>query len=243
MAGLTHPLRVRAYLHQGIAIDTRRGLALDSLLVSAMRTRASNGLPGSQLDGGLSASDLAAWDIPLDRCTHADPLWHWQATSGQLIDFDGCVITPRVDAHRLLQTLDEQRAHHSVVALPQHVGGSRGRFRQRITPVLTYPAAAIEWHACGDPEDVSDLVSPITAIGARRGSGEGSVRDWEVTVVDIPEQEWWAFAHLADGNRLGRPVPQQCAERLGVAHTALVRAGLRPPMFHPSNQHHLVLPE
>jgi CRISPR type IV-associated protein Csf3 len=250
MAGLAAPahqaLEIVARLQQGVVMDLRYGIALDGLLMSSVRSAQASDrgvTTGSLLDGGLSVSELAEWDIPLGRCDHAGAQdWHWLATTGMPVNSEGTRVSGVPDAHRLLGDLDERRAEQVAVALPKNVGGSRGRYRRRVTPVLTLPATAVVWRAIGDLNAVQDLLSFLPTVGGRRGSGEGSVIAWEVREAD-PNEDPWSFAHLHPDGVLGRPAPLPCAERLHVPTHHQGVAGLRPPMFHSGRQQVLVLPD
>lgn len=242
-------VRVVAVLQQGISIDPRYGVSLDGLLASQIRAeqahRLGPGTPGSVLDGGLNpqdGEDPLEVDLPLARCTiGGEEDWHWLTTIGQPVDHDGNPVPFDPDPHRMLGGLDERRAEQVAVSLPKNVGGPRGRFRNRVTPVLVVPAAAIVWHAVGQPAEIRRLLEPLTTIGARRGSGEGTVLRWEFSVVY--KEDPLLFGHTHPDGTLGRPVPRACAERLGMSCRRLGYAGLRPPMFHPVRQRMLVLPD
>lgn len=239
MAGLGQPMTVIAHLQQGLVYDTRHGLALDGLLTSVLRTRAAQGAPGSLLDGGLAMDEPQAWELPLAVCERAPGLWHWLATSGLPVNSSGEPVPMVPDPHRLLQTLDERRASQVAIKQPQNVGGSRGRFRQRTTPVLSIPATKIVWHAVGDIAQVSALLSILPSIGARRGSGEGAVISW--TVEPACPEDLNLFGHTHPDGTQGRPLPEECVHSLGRVSLEFAPAGLRPPMFHPANQKMLVV--
>lgn len=249
MAGLElrlEPLVVTATLQQGVVMDLRHGIAFDGLLVSALRGLAAHqeglGAPGSLLDGGLGGLNPVEWDLPLGRCAGglgAD--WHWLTTTGLPVGPHGDRVSPIPDPHRLLGALDERRAEQVAVALPKNVGGPRGRFRSRATPVLSFPAHAVIWHAIGDASKILELVQDLPAIGSRRGSGEGAVLRWEVRPVSPANPD--KFAHLHPDGVLGRPVPHDCAAAVGVPTGRVGLAGLRPPLFHTGRQRVLVLPD
>lgn len=232
-------MTVTATLQQGLVFDVRHGLALDGLLVSALRAKAASGAPGSLLDGGLAPDEPQAWELPLAACRHDEGLWHWMATSGLPTDLAGTPVPLIPDPHRLLQTLDERRAAQVAISQPQHVGGARGRFRQRVTPVLAIPAAQIIWHAVGDPNAVLRLLESLPSIGGRRGSGEGAVLSWQVTEAFPDDQH--VFAHTHPNGSQGRPLPEACIHSLGMTSLDVAHAGLRPPLFHPAHQHLLVV--
>lgn len=239
MAGLVVPMLVTATLQQGLVFDPRHGLALDGLLASAIRAKRAQGAPGSLLDGGLGPLDPKTWELPLAACTRAESLWHWLATSGLPVDRNGDPVPLIPDPHRLFQALDERRAPQVAISQPQHAGGARGRFRQRVTPVLAIPAAKVLWRAVGDPETVRNLLQDLPSIGARRGSGEGAVLAWSVEEAPIDDPD--AFAHEHPDGTQGRPLPEACVLSLGRRSQETGPAGLRPPLFHPANQHLLVI--
>lgn len=242
------PLIVTAYLQQGVSIDPRHGIALDGLLTASMR--ASSGLAlgvtsGSQLDGGVNIAEPVDWDLPLGKCEEDLSVgWHWMTTSGQLIGLDGLLAKENpMDPHRLMVRLDERRAEEISVSLPKNVGGPRGRYRTRVTPVMVTLCSGIRWRAFGDPGEVKKLLEPIITLGARRGSGEGVVTNWEVNVVTGKKLDVFAFSHTNQDGSLGRPLPKGCVAKLNFEASPLGYAGLRPPMFHTSRQHLLVLPK
>lgn len=246
MVGLTSPfvpLQITAWLQQGIAVDPRHGVALDGVLASQVRDAQAYalapGTPGSVLDGGLAEEVPVEITLPLARCESGTGEWHWLATTGQPVNHLGEPVSLTPDPHRLLGSLDERRAEQVAIALPKHVGGPRGRYRNRLTPVLVVPAAGFVWRAVGDIEALRGLLEPLTTVGARRGSGEGTVTRWEFQITSPENPDF--FAHTHPDGALGRPVPQSCASRLGIQNTVTVIAGIRPPMFHSSRQRSLVL--
>jgi hypothetical protein len=230
---------VTAFLQQGVVYDVRHGIALDGLLASALRSNEAQGTPGSLLDGGLALDEPQTWELPLEACEASQGLWHWLATSGLPTDSEGKPVPLIPDPHRLLQTLDERRASQIAIRQPQHVGGSRGRFRQRVTPVLSIPAAKIVWHAVGDLAQVESLLTVLGSIGGRRGSGEGAVIKW--SVEQAKPEDINRFGHTHPNGTQGRPLPEECIRSLGKVSKEFAPAGLRPPMFHRSNQKFLVV--
>ena len=244
MAGLK-PLVITARLQQGLSWDPRYGIALDGLLNSLIRaSEASKGgiLTGSLLDGGLDLENPKEWDLPLQKCDIAqDGDWHWMATVGQPLGLNDSELPPApLDAHRLMVKLDERRSESISVALPKNVGGPRGRYRTRVTPVLVTVSSSIQWHAIGDLDAILDILSPVFTIGARRGSGEGKVESWHVQEVEA--SDYRRFGHTHPNGKLGRAVPESCALALGLDISNKGYAGIRPPMFHKTRQKLLVLP-
>ena len=257
MAGLDHlddansdPFVITAVLEQGIVLDSFYGLALDGILVSQMRKAKAVDLGlrrdgGQELDGGLHVDEPIDWPIPIARCVPDgfEDDWHWMCSVGFPIDTEGRVISDRIpDTHRLSVRLDARRANQVSVKVPSSAGGSSGRFRSRITPVLSLPAYAVRWRAVGNMDETRELISSVSAIGARRGSGEGAVTHWAIeraTEIDNP----WEFAHK-DLNDSGpsRPMPITCASVVVKGATRQGIAGVRPPLLHRSRQRLLALP-
>lgn len=233
------PFAVTAVLQQGLVWDRFYGLALDGILAAvSRRVGVPAGIPGSLIDGGLSAVEVAEWPLPLARCVDgSDSDWHWACGHGQPLDGDGSPVEPGPpDVHRLSTRPDERRAPSVAVRLPADLGGRRGRFRPRLRPVLVTPARLVRWHAVGDPERVLGLLGAVPAVGGRRGAGEGAVLRWGVAVSEPGDAFGWV--HRAWDGAPSRPMPIACAEEAGVSFVRQ-RAGLRPPLFHPVMQRDL----
>lgn len=249
MAGLIGvPFLVTAIVRSGVSVSPRYGLTLDGLLAAQMRHEKKRellgeGASGSDLDGGLDADEPVDWDLPLARCERdTDTGWHWACTGARLLRHDGSPVDSLAapDTHRLLVRVDDRRAQQVAVRVPADTGGPRGRYRARTTPVLVTPAAALEWRAVGDPDAVALILAHVPAVGARRGSGEGAVTSWQVTVhEDVNPDEW---CHTFESGRVGRPIPVSCAARVGATGWVEAVSGLRPPLFHPSRQRMLASP-
>lgn len=243
MAGLK-TLKITAFLQQGVCIDYRYGLSLDGILTSQIRgfkAYSKNiSAPSSLLDGGLSIEKPEEWDIPLKKCSQGED-WHWMTTTGYLVDLHGQPVKYIPDVHNLFNEIDQGRAREIAVKLPQEVGGARGRFKKRLTPVLTIPAHAIVWHAVGEPLEVEKLLKNINSIGSRRNVGEGTVIRWEIAIVENVDE--FFFGHTHPNGYLGKPCPIECVESLEIENYVLAEAGIRPPLFHESRQKLLALPE
>lgn len=236
------PLLVTAYLQQGIVMDQRYGLTLDGLLSSVVRQQKSGNIQKSLLDGGLNVENPELWDLPLARCEVSKD-WHWLCTGANAVDREGKTIIPYLDSpdtHRLSVRSDERRANVVAVKVPADLGGTRGRFRPKVSPVLVTPAYALSWRAVGDADTILELLSTVSSIGGRRGSGEGYVLKWEVGEVEVDDPI--GFAHLQQDGKLGRPVPKECAELFHAEKWVEGTAGIRPPLFHESMQRLLAVP-
>ena len=247
------PVTVTARLQQGIVFDLRFGTAFDGLLASTIRDQAKavhyqetgRIVTGSMLDGGTRIKTPATVELPLARCQNAaDDDWHWLATTGYPLGWDGELVAGDPDVHYLHTRLREHVAEQTVLKMPTTIDASSGRFRNYRLPVPVTVAYAVAWRAVGDPDKLRELTSAITSIGGRRNSGEGAVLSWDVTVDEAGD--WNQFGHLHPDGTLGRPTPTSCASKLpdttfNPARTGM--AGIRPPYFHAATQRHVLLPE
>lgn len=259
------PLVVTAHVPHGVATQGTWGIALDGLLAGQLHARWKH----HQLQEGADlprARDLphpADLDLPLSRCLPTPPpsehdqpdnddvdLWHWAATTAMptngrdLLD----------DVRYWLGRLDDRANGQMTATLPGVVSSQRGRYRERKVPLLVTSCSHLVWRCVGDREAISALLGPVSGIGRRRGSGEGRVLSWSVTPAAGREGGgWsagvlWSFAHAHSDGGLGRPSPAACVETgraltgVAVAHAGIGRAGIRPPLAHPSRQRDLCWP-
>lgn len=240
------PFTVHARLQQGAALDARFGVALDGLLAAQIRQQAKRALgldgpvPGSLLDGGQHAADPAEVDVPLARCARGREGWHWLATTALPVGHDGTPVVPVLDVHHVNGRYDDRIGETVARKIPASIPPTSGRYRSRRLPVVTMPAAGLIWRGVGDPDAVRNLLEPLATVGARRGVGEGTVLAWTVTAD--PDADPDAWGHLHPDGSLGRPAPADCAHHLGVHGVGRGLAGLRPPYWHATRQHLLVLP-
>lgn len=233
-------LTVTARLQHGAALDARFGIGLDGLLTSLVRDRAKAAhavTSGSSLDGGTHTPTPTLVDLPLARCP-SDP-WHWMATTAYPLGWDRQPIPVSPDVHHIRYSHQREVAEQVGLNLPKNTPISQGRFRSRRLPVITFPAAYLQFRAVGDPDVITDLLQDCHSMGGHRHSGEGAVLGWNVTEAETLDVDRWGHTHC-DGT-LGRPVPTECATRLGLdGPTGTV--GVRPPVWHQATQHLLVLP-
>lgn len=234
---MTHqPLRITATLATGIAHATPWGIALDGLLAAQLweqikddRRRA--GTLTTRARDDANPPDL---DLPLARCTHDPQRWHWAAT----VAFPD---TNRTDVRSWLAYTDPRPLEQLTTRLPNIVSPHKGRYRTHYRPLPVTVAHQLRWHAIGDLSQVTDLLTPLTAIGKKRAAGEGQVLHW--TVEPAPDLNSEAAAHLHPDGSLGRPCPNACLEHFTPTRTSgHGLTGLRPPYMHPSRLHELELP-
>ncbi len=229
------PVRVTARLEAGLAVAGGWGIALDGLLAAQLHaTRKAAGDVGDQPI--LAQADPIDLDLPLSRCIPEDPqLWHWAATTAHPADGHGLLPEQRYYGART----DSRHLEALTASLPERLRDREGRFRARWAPLLVTVCSAVHWHALGDPEALTALLSPIPAIGKQRRNGQGRVLTWQVEILE--DLDPFAAAHLHPDGTLGRPTPPSCLAGLDL-DVVLGRAGLRPPYIHPARQHTLALP-
>ena len=231
------PLQVTAHLESGLSSSNPWGVALDGLLAAQLWSEHKASLRAA----GTKPPDLHTQDNPLDldlplaRCTHAGAnLWHWAATTAYPVDSDP---TRPPEARYWAAYIDQRRAA-TIATPPTSISPGRGRWRLRRIPTLVTICTTVVWHAVGDVHAIEELITPLAAIGKRRGTGEGRVLRWEVT--PRPDLDAHTASHLHPNGTLGRPTPPAC---LTSDHEpAQGIAGLRPPYMHRARQHQLCLP-
>lgn len=235
------PFKLRARLQNSVALDTRFGVGLDSLLASALRNKEKrqSGLSGRELDGGLAVAEVKTVDLPLDKCLLDERLWHWQATMATVVDINDEPATEE-EVSFFIQHADIPMLERAadIGAYPATISEKRGRYRARKTPIAKTMGQAVLWHGIGDPEVVYGLVKGISSIGQRRGSGEGAILGWDIEIV-TPDNDL-LFSHSIDETTLSRPCSSKCIEQIR-NHTGVIlesstqRSGIRPPYWHFGN--------
>lgn len=225
------PLLVRAELAAGVAHHTPWGISLDGLLASVLFTRRRRGEPGTP--GAREHSIPPDLPLPLARCRRG-PDWHWAATCSYPVGGQ-----PRPEVRQWAAAVDHRHLEHTAGRLPQLLSSRQGRYRNQWMPVLVTVCPAVTWHAVGDRDGVAELLAELTAIGKKRGSGEGQVLAWSVTSVDLDE---FTAGHLHPDGTLGRAAPPQCLGGRRVVTGGHGWTGLRPPYMHPARQQQLALP-
>lgn len=72
----------------------------------------------------------------------------------------------------------------------------------RIPRPVSYLEDGVTWWCLGDEQEIRRLLTPITHLGKKRGSGNGVVDSWAIEPCNI----WPGFPVLRDGRPL-RPLP------------------------------------
>lgn len=256
MSDTKTPFLVIASLQQGVVLDTRIGVALDSLLSSEVRRKQKEeaGVSGKELDGGLSRLDnkIAPVNLPLAKCQDPNNLsnWHWMATCALPLDFSKQVIpSSSIDIHSIIQTQNVPEIEESVSKMPNIISEKSGRWRNKRVPIASTPAAYLAWSGVGDPNKVNTILQEVSSIGQRRQAGEGTVLSWKVTELESTPDEAGHLYPLVNeqpgqARQIGRPCYQNCLVRLDVSpdRVYVESAGMRPPYWHPSTQEEVLLP-
>lgn len=249
------PFLLIAQLQQGVVMDTRIGVALDSLLASEIRRRRKEelGVSGQELDGGLSRLDntVATVELPLSRCTDPDSSdkWHWMSTCAQPLDHNMLPIpASSIDVHTIIQSQHISKIEQSVPALPKNVSDTSGRWRGRRIPVVSTPAFYLAWTGVGEMNEVLNLVSDISSVGQRRRAGEGTVVSWSIKeyCASNTEAGHLSFASsISPSRQIGRPCFQNCLSALDISQDDVYPAtvGMRPPYWHTGTQEEAFLPK
>lgn len=221
------PFHLKAQMLRGVCTEPY-GIDLAGLLASRLWRQ---GTHAHTVDSMIERPQ--DFDLPLDMCGTADD-WHWLAT---------CAVPTVDDKHP-----QEPRTYYRVVneswmsrvadrPLPYyHPRSSAYRDVMMPSPVTLTPT--LSWYGVGDLKKILALVEPIRSIGRRRAKGEGRVLSWSIEQVE--EADPWAFGHLGQENRLLRPVPVECAERLGVQYQLAWHA-VRPPSWNPNRLRELAV--
>lgn len=230
------PLIVRADLATGLAHAAPWGTALDGLLAAELWARHKATREPGPHRGALDVDDPPDLDLPLARCVPTTGPWHWAATCAYPTPRP-----PRLDIHTWTGRADHRHLERLTDRLPVSLPTRQGRYRSRLMPLLVTPCQAVTWHAVGDPDEIADLLAGITAIGKKRGHGEGQVLSWTVTTAT--DLTIFAASHLNPDGTLSRPTPAGCLPASNPPPDGgLGRAGIRPPYMHRSRHHELRLP-
>jgi hypothetical protein len=113
-------------------------------------------------------------------------------------------------------------------AIHKQIGLTRRRdFGAVMNTYTAFDATEITWYAEGDGEAIERLLSGVTFIGKRRGSGYGEVSGWSVEQGDLDG----IVGPLGDPLR---PVPLEMFA--GDKDALKVDAAWRPAYWHPQNR-------
>lgn len=162
-----------------------------------------------------------------DRASGAkdESFWYWACSRTQ-IEIKGR------DTQYWNKRFDTQAAlsdHIDFGVRVQKIIIEQGQFKAYHMPLPTLVCDRIVWYACGDVEQVAQLLQPLAAIGKKRSQGNGMVLRWEVEGVPEDYSEW------KDGT-LMRALPGPCVDTEKIIPLDMQYTAFRAPQWHPMNQ-------
>lgn len=117
------------------------------------------------------------------------------------------------------------------VAAPLGADSPQWAYRWQETPgVLGVECAGLEWHACGDPVAVRELLGAVDRVGSRHQAVP--VARWDVVDAGPPPGTTADALWLPSGY-IGRPIAARGADALGVPDAETVDGAVRPPYSRP----------
>lgn len=221
-------LRVTAHLRSGVSMDRPYGLELSGILITqARRVRKMEiaNASGSALRSDADSEDPEDYPLPLARCIGDDD-WYW-ATSCAIPDIDP---DEAPESRTFFQVVDSRHARDFAQRPIPEIHARKGSYRDVMMPSHVLLASTLTWYAVGDRERIGRMLNTVRAIGRRRATGEGVVREWSVEAI---EGDPWRTLHLGRGQELIRPCPVEIADDLGVDYRLGFYA-VRPPSWNPN---------
>lgn len=219
-------VEVTAHLEQGAALDDRWPVTLDAILATAARRRRLGTDYGRVVDHHID---------PLGLCLVRPNPWWW-AASGATVADPAVKEVHWIHGHvKHLQAEDVTGEH-----LPPIIRDGASRWRAWRKPIVVTATAALRWRALGDPRAIESLLGEITAVGKKRGTGEGHVTGWEVTDAGAIKQHNSSLLSVvwADDGTITRPVPARHSNLVSApAGCDTVQWAIRPPYHRPPQTH------
>lgn len=220
-------LRVMAEVQTGVAMPAWFPLPLDGILAQAARRRRLGGSYGRVVDHHVDRTGLHA------KVVRGGP-WVWTASCATPV---GAAVEDVQWVHKRFRA---NTAETVVDKLPANtdVGLTKG---WRI-PVVVTACRSLTWRAIGDPDEVRDLLTDVTVIGKKWGTGQGMVLKWVVTDLGPIPHGASALDWLlrGPGDRIARPVVahRRTLDHLGLpADVDTIPHTHRPPYWRPNQAH------
>lgn len=240
-------LEIIGTLEQGISLDNRFGICLDSLLASVIREREKRnlGISGVELDGGvnlLMRDTVRIVELPIGKC-YAGEDWHWLAGGAVVLDAQRNPLShPQQQVNAYLQSEDQIAINDNTHNLPLNISPSSGRWKRNriVLPIIL--GNYVRWYCYGDKNAIAELLDDVASIGAKRNQGEGAITNWEVKETSYDAMH---CGHLQDENTLSRSVFQGCLEELPPIDPKRMQqslVGYRPPYWHVGHRTQMWIP-
>lgn len=221
------PFRLTAQMLRGVVAD-ENSLDLAGILASRMWRQMKH---APAVDSMVERPE--DFDLPLHMCEHGED-WHWMGSAGE---FDADALRPQEPRTHYRVVNDAWAARAADRPLPYYHPRSSA-YRDMMMPAHVVLTPTITWYGVGNPEAIMDLVSPIRELGKRRMKGEGRVLSWEIE--EVLADDSWVYGHIGDSDSIVRPIPVECANRLGVEYDLAWHA-IRPPSWNPNRLRRLAV--
>lgn len=215
-------LKVTAHLKAGFSARFDWALSLDGIAAYNLRHEQL----GS--DKFIETHGVASEQTPVEDLPIAKELWGdtwWYQCSRPLFISAGTHIK---HIHRRFNTQESEL----MVPSAKNVALTKGPYKNARIAQQVFITDRVWWFVNAvDDKELIRLIEKTTHIGAKRGAGLGSVRQW------VFEEH-----NNANDARLLRPVPHEFALDSGITGVPL-RWAIRPPARLPENQFNCIIPE
>lgn len=229
------PFTLKAKLLRGVSIEPY-GLDLAGILASRYWRKRKAAILEENLPNYVDSmkNQPEDFDLPLDMCSEGED-WHWMAT---------CAIYEKEDRFPQSETMyykvvnDAWAGRAANRPLPYYNTKS-GAYRDVMGSARIMLTGEVKWYGVGDPEAIWNLIKDIRCIGKRRSKGEGRVIKWEIETGQAIDDKW-QWGHCGPDDKIHRPIPVECAHRLGLDFT-LDWFAIRPPSWNPDRLYELAV--
>lgn len=221
------PFHLKAQLLRGACFEPY-GLDLAGILASRLWRKNK---PAPSVDSMIERPDDL--NLPLDVCAAGDD-WHWLASCAVATVDANHPQEPRT-FYRVVN--DSWAARAADRPLPYYHPRSSA-YRDAMMPAPITLTPTLDWYGVGDIPKILKMVQDIRSIGKRRAKGEGRVLKWEIE--SVPNVDPWVHGHIGQENRVIRPIPVECADRMDVQYQLAWHA-IRPPSWNPNRLRELAV--
>lgn len=214
------PFRLTAHTLRGVCMEPY-GLDLAGILASRKWSEIRN---DTSVDSMVERPDDL--DLPLDMCSSGAD-WHWKASCAMVQVDEGKPQEPRT-YYRVVN--DSMVARAANRPLPYYHPRSSA-YRDVMMPAPITLSPTLTWEGVGDLDKVFHLVKDIRSVGKRRSKGEGRIVNWSISEIESDDN--LSIGHIDPNGRINRPIPVECADRIGVEYQIAWHA-IRPPSWNPN---------